>query len=137
MKKSVEIILETIHVGSVQRIVTLGIDGKDHAKDFLLELAQSNRTGLKAIRNRFHVIAELNDHENEHTFKRLKNAQGLYEVKTNCGLGLYCFRDGGAMIIAAFGGKKNGQTRDIRKAEDLMAEYQKRKKQKATIQLIP
>lgn len=136
MKNSVDITLETLYVGSVQRIVTLGIDGKDHAKEFLLELAHDNRQGLKAIRNRFHVIAELDDYENEHTFKRLKNSHGLYEVKTNCGLRLYCFRDHGTMIIAAFGGKKNSQSRDIRKAQDLMAEYQKLKKQKAPIKII-
>lgn len=136
MKNSVDITLETLHVGSVQRIVTLGIDGKDHAKEFLLELSHHNRQGLKSIRNRFHVIAELNDYENEHTFKRLKNSHGLYEVKTNCGLRLYCFREQGTMIIAAFGGKKNSQNRDIRKAQDLMKEYQKLRKQKAPIKII-
>ena len=125
----VEIVLTTIHIGPARRVVTLGLDGKDLAQEFLLSLAKSNRSGFEMIQARVKAVAEHVQHENQYTFRHLGN--GLYEFKRP-GLRLYAFYDElpglkPQLIIATSGGTKNTakeQQRDIAKAQALQARYQ-------------
>lgn len=43
MKKSLEIYLKTIHLGSAKRVATLGINQHDQANDYLLKLGKTKQ----------------------------------------------------------------------------------------------
>lgn len=128
MNTGIEIVLNTIHVGSARRVVTLGLDGKDLAQEFLTSLHKSNRTGFDMIQARVKAIAEHEQHENQYTFRHLVG--GLYEFKRP-GLRLYAFYDDlpglkPQFIIATSGGTKNTakeQNRDIARAQALQQRY--------------
>jgi hypothetical protein len=140
VNKELEIRLNTIHVGSARRVVTLGLDGKDHALEFLDSLAKSNRSGFEAIRARVRAVAERNRFENDRTFNNL--GDGLYEFK-GPGLRLYAFYDElpglqPQLVIATNGGSKNTrkeQQIDFARARLLRHRYLE-SKPRAKIRLI-
>jgi hypothetical protein len=142
VKKSLEITLTTIHLGSVKRVVTLGFDGKDLAHDYLLKLGKSNQQGLQSILKRLKAIAERESIENQLTYRHV--GEQVFEVKTTCGLRFYTFPDevaglGHQLIIATSGGKKGNkkeQNADIVKAKALRESYLAAKPQ-ASFNLIP
>lgn len=86
----IEITFSTIHVGTARRVVTLGLDGKDLADEFLLRLAKSNPRGAESIKIRVQTVAEYDRYENEFTFRNV--GDGIYEFKRP-GLRLYAFYD--------------------------------------------
>ncbi len=120
MKTGIEIVLNTIHVGSARRVVTLEMDGKDPAAEFLTDLAKHDARGFDFIRSRVRAVAEHDRFENELTFRSV--GDGIYEFKRP-GLRLYAFYDNlhglqPQLIIATNGGKKNkGQQGDIKRAQ--------------------
>lgn len=124
----VEITLSTIHVGSARRVVTLGLDGKDFAEEFLLRLAKSDPRGAESIKIRVQNVAEYDRYENELSFRSV--GAGVYEFKRP-GLRLYAFYDEISglkpqLIIASNGGTKNTrkqQIADIAKAQQLRSRY--------------
>jgi len=124
----VEIRLRTIHVGSARRVVTLGLDGKDLADEFLTSLIKSDPKGAQSIKTRVQTVAEHDSYENELTFRSV--GDGLFEFKRP-GLRLYAFYDEIAglkpqLIIASNGGTKNNareQTADIGRAKKLRERY--------------
>lgn len=128
MKRPLEIVLSTIHVGSARRVVTLGMDGKDLAAEFLTRLARSNPRGAESIKARVQNVAEYDRYENEFTFRSV--GDGLYEFKRP-GLRLYAFYDDlpgltPQLIIACHGGSKNTakeQGSDIARAKGLRDRY--------------
>jgi len=140
VNKELEICLNTIHVGSSRRVVTLGLDGKDAALGFLKALAKSNRSGFEAIRARIRAVAERNRFENDRTFNNL--GDGIYEFK-GPGLRLYAFYDElpglqPQLVIATNGGSKNTkkeQQADIARAKLLRCRYLE-SKLRAKIRLI-
>ncbi len=144
VKKSLEITLTTIHLGSVKRVVTLGIDGKDLAHEYLLKLGKSNQQGLQSILKRLKAIAEHESIENQITYRHV--GEQVFEVKTKSGLRFYTFWDeikgiGHQLIIATSGGKKGNkkeQNADIANAKALRKSYLAAKSQATTtLNLIP
>jgi putative component of toxin-antitoxin plasmid stabilization module len=140
VKSPVEIVLETVHVGSARRVVTLGLDGKDLAREFLLELSKRNPRGFEFIRSRIRAVAEHDRFENQITFRSV--GDGVFEFKRP-GLRLYAFYDNlpglePQLIIAANGGQKNkAQQRDIKQAKLLRSRYlAERNKPDVKIRLI-
>jgi len=135
----IEIILSTIHVGSARRVVTLGLDGKDLADEFLSCLIKSDPRGAKSIKTRVRNIAEHDRYEHELTFRSVGG--GIYEFKRP-GLRLYAFYDEvpglkPQLIIASNGGTKKDQDADIARAQSLRASYLAAKSQPNTkIRLI-
>lgn len=123
-----EITLSTIHVGSARRVVTLGLDGKDLAEEFLIRLAKSDPRGAESIKVRIQTVAEYDRYENNFTFRSV--GDGIYEFKRP-GLRLYAFYDEipslkPQLIIASNGGGKNTrkeQNTDIAKAKSLRRRY--------------
>lgn len=142
VKKSLEITLTTVHLGSVKRVVTLGIDGKDLAHEYLLKLGKSNQQGLQSILKRLKAISEHESIENQITYRHV--GEQVFEVKTKSGLRFYTFPDeieglGHQLIIATSGGKKatkKEQNADITKAKALRKSYLAAKPQ-ASFNLIP
>ena len=142
VKKSLEITLTTVHLGSVKRVVTLGIDGKDLAHEYLLKLGKSNQQGLQSILKRLKAISEHESIENQITYRHV--GEQVFEVKTKSGLRFYTFPDeieglGHQLIIATSGGKKANkkeQNADITKAKALRKSYLAAKPQ-ASFNLIP
>lgn len=142
MKNPLEITLTTFHLGTVKRVVTLGMDGKDAANDFLLKLAKSNPQGLQSILKRLQAVAEHERFENKITYRHVGDQ--VFEVKTKAGLRFYTFPDeieglGHQLILAACGGKKGNkkeQQADIRNAKELRRRYLAAKDSTA-IKLIP
>ncbi len=128
MNTEVEIVLTTVHVGKARRVVTIGFNGKDLAKDFLLSLAKSNREGFEMIQTRIKAVAAHDDYENKYTFRHIE--AGVYEFKRP-GLRLYAFYDElpgfkPQLIIATNGGTKNtekDQSKDIAKALSIKQRY--------------
>jgi len=124
----IEITFSTIHVGTARRVVTLGLDGKDLADEFLLRLAKSDPRGAESIKIRVQTVAEYDRYENEFTFRNV--GDGIYEFKRP-GLRLYAFYDDVAglkpqLIVACNGGTKNTckeQNADIAKARRLRSRY--------------
>lgn len=136
----IEIVLTTIHVGSARRVVTLGLDGRDLAKEFLTDLARSDSKGFEFIRSRVRAVAEHDRFENQITFRHV--GDGVFEFKRP-GLRLYAFYDElpglkPQLIIATNGGRKNkGQQTDIARAKQIRARYLVAKAgTRATIKLI-
>jgi hypothetical protein len=129
VKNPLEVILTTIHVGSARRVVTLGLDGKDLAADFLTKLARSNRPGFQMLQARVKAVAEHEKFENQLTFRHV--GDGLYEFKRP-GLRLYAFYDQlpglkPQLIIATNGGTKNtkkDQDSDIARAQAQKRRYE-------------
>jgi hypothetical protein len=138
----IEITLSTIHVGTARRVVTLSLDGRNLADEFLNRLIKSNPRGAESIKTRVQNIAEHDRYEHEFTFRSVGG--GIYEFKRP-GLRLYAFYDElpglkPQLIIASNGGTKNtrkNQQADIAKAQNLRARYLAAKSQPSTkIQLI-
>ena len=71
MKKQLEIFLNTVHVGSVKRVVTLGMNQQVQAYDYLLKLGKSNTKGFSSILGRLRAIAEHDRFENKQTFRHV------------------------------------------------------------------
>lgn len=133
----IEITFSTIHVGSARRVVTLGLDGKDLANEFLSHLLKCDPRGAKSIKTRVQNIAEHDRYEHELTFRSVGG--GVYEFKRP-GLRLYAFYDEvpglkPQLIIASNGGTKNtrkDQKADIARAQSLRARYLAAKSQSTT-----
>jgi len=119
MKKPVELSLTTIHLGNARRVVTLGINGKDPAVEFLSKLLNDDRNQFDAIRSRIKTIANYPRYENKLTFRNV--GVGIHEFKRP-GLRLYAFywdlEGESHLIICTNGGLKNkDQSRDIARAK--------------------
>jgi hypothetical protein len=125
VKKPVEVILRTVHVGAARRVVTLGIQGKDPAREFLMELLQHDRNQFEFVQKRIQTISNYERYENQITFRHVSD--GLFEFKRP-GIRLYAFYDEigeqQQLILCTNGGLKGkAQSRDIRLAHSLKAEY--------------
>lgn len=125
MKKPVEIVLRTVHIGAARRVVTLGLDGRDLARDFLLELLQHDRNQFEFVRKRIQSISNHDRYENQITFRHL--GDGVFEFKRP-GIRLYAFYDGigdqEQLILCTNGGLKGkAQSRDLQLARRLKDEY--------------
>ncbi len=55
-------------------------------------------------------------------FGNHKKFEGLIELKWLSGIRVYTFMWGNAVVVALFGGNKNGQSRDIKKAKKIRDE---------------
>ena len=138
MKKSLDITLTTVHLGSVKRVVTLALNGKDSASEYLLKLGKSNPQGLQSIMKRLAAISEHESFENKLTYRHVGDQ--VFEVKTTSGLRFYTFLDdikelGHQLIIATSGGKKGNkkeQNADIRNAKEIRKTYLAAKSQPTT-----
>ena len=135
MKSGIEIILRTLHVGEARQVVTIGIDGKDLAREFLLELLKHDRKRFDSIRTRIRSIANHRHYENKLTFRHV--GEGVFEFKRP-GIRLYAFyddiEDHRALIICTNGGLKGkGQSKDIRHAQSLKASYFHARSQSDTV----
>ncbi len=115
MKKPVEITLRTIHVGDVRRVVTLGIDQRDDAQDFLSDLKKTDLKKFEALNTRIETVSQYDTYENRITFRNV--GDGVFEFKRP-GIRLYAFYDQidgeEHLILCTNGGKKNKkQSADI------------------------
>lgn len=127
MKKPIDITLSTIHVGSARRVVTLAIDGKDLAYQFLSKLRKDDCNQWKFIKKRIIAVSEHDTFENRITFSYV--GDGVFEFKRP-GLRLYAFYDEVAgmdhLILCTNGGTKNNkkeQNKDIEKAISIKSRY--------------
>ena len=135
MKSPLEIILYTIHLGAARRVVTLCIDGKDPARDFLADLLKNDRNKFGAIRTRIRNISNYPRYENQITFRHV--GDGIHEFKRP-GLRLYAFYDEidgeNQLILCTNGGTKGkDQQKDIRLAKSRKDAYFAAKQQPETI----
>jgi len=127
VKKSVEITLSTIHVGSGREVVTLGINGKDSAAKFLDQLRKKDKNAYKTLNTRIHAVAEYGEYENKETFRHV--GDGIFEFKRNNPklIRLYAFYDNvegiGQLILCTNGGDKNQQDQGITKAKAIRKKY--------------
>ena len=55
-------------------------------------------------------------------FGNHKRFEGLIELKWLSGIRVYTFMWGNAVVVALYGGNKNGQSRDIKKAKKIRDE---------------
>lgn len=131
MKKPIEIILSTIHVGNVRRVVTLGIDDRNLAEKFLTKLGKDDRRKLQQLTARISRVADHHTYEHETIFNHV--GDGIYEFKRP-GIRLYAFYDSLGndhhLILCTNGGTKNNkkeQNADITKAKQLKDRYFKAK----------
>ncbi len=125
MKKTVEITLSTLHLGAARRVVTLAINGKDPAEDFLSKLQKDDRNKLDSIKTRIKAVANYPRYENKITFRDV--GDGVYEFKRP-GLRLYAFyaeiNGQDQLILCTNGGTKSkDQQKDIRQAKALKDEF--------------
>ena len=127
MKKSVEIILTTIHVGDVRRVVTLGINQKDLADKFLTKLQKDDGRKWTQLNIRIERVSNHDRYEQDDIFNHV--GDGLYEFKRP-GLRLYAFYDSlgedHQLILCTSGGTKNKkkeQNADIATAKRLKNKY--------------
>ena len=127
------------HLGSVKRVVTLGLNGKDPANEYLLKLGKANPQGLQSILKRLAAVAEHERYENQLTYRHV--GEQIFEVKTTSGLRFYTFPDtinglDHQLIIATSGGKKGNkreQDADILRAKETRNAYLTAKSQSTTI----
>ncbi len=128
MKTKIDITLRTLHVGECRRVVTLGINGKDHARKFLEKLKKDDERKWQRLVTRIESVSNFLKYENECIFKYI--GQGIYEFKRP-GLRLYAFYDElgeeRQLILCTNGGTKNSkkeQQSDIAKAKALKKKYE-------------
>lgn len=138
MKSPIEIQLRTLHLGDARQVVTLGIDGKDFARDFLLELFKHDCNRFKAVQTRIQSISNHPHYENKQTFRHV--GDGVFEFKRP-GIRLYAFYDEiddhRALILCTNGGLKGkGQSKDISRAQSLKAAYFQAKSRSDTVLTI-
>ena len=69
-----------IHLGDARQAVTLGIDGKDLARDFLLDLLKHDRNRFESIRTRIRAISNHPHYENKLTFRHV--GEGVFGFST-------------------------------------------------------
>ncbi len=142
MKYSVDIALTTIHIGRHHRVVTLGLNGQDPAEEYLNELEEKDARAFGKIQARLKFVADLDRYENKVAFRSL--GEGLFEakIKTPFAVRVYVFYDRKtlgeeSMIIAAHGGGKSSQQKDIRTARKRQEQYTTAlKEQDTTLTLI-
>ena len=125
MKKPIEILLRTIHIGAARRVVTLEINGKDPAREFLLNLSRHDRNQFESILTRIRTISNHPRYENQITFRHV--GDGIHEFKRP-GLRLYAFYDEidgqNQLILCTNGGNKGKrQQQDIRLAKSRKDDY--------------
>jgi len=125
VKKPVEITLSTLHLGAARRVVTLAINGKDPAEDFLSKLQKDDRNKLDSITTRIKAVANYPRYENRITFRDV--GDGVYEFKRP-GLRLYAFyaeiNGQDQLILCTNAGTKNkDQQKDFRQAKALKHEF--------------
>jgi hypothetical protein len=108
-------------------VVTLGIDGKDTAREFLEKLKKNDKRNWRLLVSRIGNVSNFSTYENDQIFNFV--GQGIYEFKRP-GLRLYAFYDEFGtehqLILCTNGGTKNTrkeQLRDINRAKSIRAEY--------------
>ena len=131
MKSQIDITFKTLHVGDCWRVVTLGIEGKDEAHDFLKKLQKDDQKKWDAINTRISTVSNHANCSNKITFRPV--GEGIFEFKRP-GVRLYAFYEKIGekhhLILCTNGGKKNTkkeQDRDIERAKARKAEYEKAK----------
>jgi len=137
MKYEFDIELTTLHVGSVHRVVTLGLQGSDSAESFLNDLESQDKRSFKKIMGRLRYVSDVGSYEHKVKFRSLGG--GLFEAKVMKpkAVRLYVFYDrktlgDESMILAAHGGEKNSQKRDIENARKRKKRYETLIKQRDT-----
>ncbi|MCB1123363.1 MAG: hypothetical protein KJT03_17550 [Verrucomicrobiae bacterium] len=127
MNPSIDITLSQIHVGVFHRVVTLGINGKDLADEFLSKMLHDDSNKFEAVKTRIRTISDYEIYENRRTFRHVGG--GIFEFKRP-GLRLYAFYDSideiGHLILCTNGGTKSNkkeQNSDIAKAKSLKKIY--------------
>ena len=118
--------------------MTLGIDGKDFARDFLLELFKHDCNRFNAVKTRIQSISNHSHYENKQTFRHV--GDGVFEFKRP-GIRLYAFYDEiddhRALILCTNGGLKGkGQSKDISRAQSLKSAYFQAKSRSDTVLTI-
>lgn len=136
VKQPLDITLKTLHVGEHWRVVTLAINGKDPAEDFLEKLHHDNKKLWKQIAIRIASVSNYPSYQNKQTYKYL--SEGIFEFKSGS-LRLYTFHDklpndGDpiSLILCSNGGNKNTpkeQSKNIAKALEIKKTYFDAKKQ--------
>lgn len=141
MKSEFDIELKTLHIGDIHRVVTLRLHGSDTAEAFLIKLKKKNQETFDRLVGRIKTVSDKDYVENQVQFRSLGG--GLFEAKVNKPktVRLYVFYDRTtldmeSMILAAHGGEKNSQQRDIENARKRMRHYKALlKRQETTLYL--
>jgi putative component of toxin-antitoxin plasmid stabilization module len=127
VKRAIDIILQTLHVGECRRVVTLDINGKNLARKFLEKLKKDDGRKWQLLVDRIENVSNFHSYENNQIFNFV--GEGIYEFKRP-GLRLYAFYDEigdeHQLILCTNGGKKNTkkeQQNDIRRAKAIKADY--------------
>lgn len=127
MKSKIDITLSTLHIGTCQRVVTLSLNGRDYAQDFLQKLHKDDYRKWRSIYARITSVANYDSYENQITFRHIED--GLFEFKRG-GLRLYAFyhslHDQSQLILCTNGGNKNTrkqQNSDIQRAQFIKQQF--------------
>lgn len=130
MKSEFDIELTTLHIGEVHRVVTLRLQGSDSAESFLDALEIKSREMFKKLMGRLRYVSNVDSYEHKIKFRSLGG--GLFEAKVNKPktVRLYVFYDritleAESLILAAHGGEKKSQKKDIENARSRMRLYQR------------
>lgn len=131
-----DISLETVYRGSIRHVVTLEIDGKSPARDYLEEIEKIQLKEFEKLSQRIEVVANTPVVRNKEIFN--SEGDGIFAFKTSGGKRLYAFYDEGQLLIACFGAdkpKKKQQQKDIDKAREWKERYFKAKTSNQTIKI--
>ena len=132
MKRNIDIVLQSIHLGSACEVVALSIDGKDPATKFLNQLKKKDLKAYKSLKTRIKAVSNYEHYDNQETFRNL--GDGIFEFKRNTPklIRLYAFYDEiegiGKLILCTNGGDKRLQSQRIQDAKGIRDKYLDAKK---------
>lgn len=129
MKKTIEITMKELHVGTCKTVVSMQIDDNTELQEFLEGKIKSDQAGMKRLQTAMATISSVDNYVNKTKYRSVSE-KGIYEIKTG-GIRLYCFQDRlddnlPCLIIATNGGEKNTskeQNRDIKRAAAIQQQY--------------
>jgi hypothetical protein len=131
-----DISLDTVYRGSVKHVVTLRIDGKSAARDYLDEIEKIQPSEFDKLSQRIAFVADAAVFRNREIFNNEGN--GIWAFKTSGGKRLYAFHDENQLLIACFGAdkaKKKQQQKDIAAAVKWKDRYLTAKANNETIKI--
>lgn len=134
-----ELIAYRVKAGVAREAVALELDGHCPARDFLLELAESNAKGFQILDGQIQFLCNVPQVSPRETFKLLDTSRQLYEFRLRSGIRLYCAVVEREIVLLTNGGKKNTkkeQNSDIQRARDAFDRFAQLIREGAVLTII-